>query len=182
MMNNNTLIVQPILNNIYETKQEFDFNEIKFILNYRFMFKPIGISIWFHNNRNSSLFIFEDEQNKNVAYDFLKENCKKLQDSSITLENIKHLWINGQISNYNYLIFLNIMGNRNFNDLSQYPIFPWVISDYAVKGLKYFKSYIKRIILDLDLSDPHYYRDLSKPVGALNKHKLQKYKVLKIYL
>ena len=53
MMNNNTLIVQPILNNIYETKQEFDFNEIKFILNYRFMFKPIGISIWFHNNRNS---------------------------------------------------------------------------------------------------------------------------------
>jgi len=128
------LIVQPILNNIYEEKQEYDFNEIKFILKYRFMFRDIGLSIWFHNKRNSSLFIFEDEKNRNTAYSFLKENCKKLQDSYINIENIKQLWINGQISNYNYLMFLNIMANRSFNDLSQYPIFPWIISDYSTKG------------------------------------------------
>ena len=134
MINSSTFVVQPILNSIYETRQEFNFNEIKFITKYRYMFKPVGISIWFHNFRNSSLFIFDDEQSRNEAYNFLKENCKKLQDSSITTESIKHLWINGQISNYNYLIFLNIMGNRNFNDMSQYPIFPWVISEYGIKG------------------------------------------------
>ncbi len=98
------------------------------------MFRDIGLSIWFHNKRNSSLFIFEDEKNRNTAYSFLKENCKKLQDSYINIENIKQLWINGQISNYNYLMFLNIMANRSFNDLSQYPIFPWIISDYSTKG------------------------------------------------
>jgi len=44
---------------------------------------------------------------------------------------------------------------RSFNDLSQYPVFPWVLSNYT-------SSY-------LDLNDPKNYRDLSKPMGALNK-------------
>ena len=39
--------------------------------------------------------------------------------------------------------------------MSQYPIFPWVLSNYT-------SSY-------LDLDDPKNYRDLSKPMGALNK-------------
>lgn len=50
------------------------------------------------------------------------------------------------------------MGDRTINDLTQYPVFPWVISDY--------KS------ATLDLSDPKVYRDLSKPVGALNPERL----------
>lgn len=132
----NSLIIHPILNNINETKQEFDFNEIKFIFKYRYMFKQIAIAVWFHNNRHSSLIIFEDERSRNLAYNYLKNNCKKMQDSHIHINNIKHLWVNGQISNYNYLMFLNAMGNRNFNDLSQYPIFPWVISEYGVKSKK----------------------------------------------
>lgn len=122
------------MNNISEERQEFDFNEIKFLFKYRYMFKQNGLSLWFHNNRYSSLFVFEDEQKRNLLFNLLKENCKKLQETCINIENIKHRWINGQISNYNYLMFLNIMGNRSFNDLSQYPIFPWVISEYGTKS------------------------------------------------
>lgn len=40
------------------------------------------------------------------------------------------LWQNRQISNFDYLMHLNQAGNRSFSDLSQYPIFPWVIQDY----------------------------------------------------
>ena len=40
-------------------------------------------------------------------------------------------WQRHEISNYDYLMYLNIMGHRSFNDLTQYPVFPWVIADYS---------------------------------------------------
>lgn len=46
------------------------------------------------------------------------------------LENITMLWQNRQITNFDYIMHLNQAGNRSFSDLSQYPIFPWVIQDY----------------------------------------------------
>lgn len=42
-------------------------------------------------------------------------------------------WRNGKVSNYDYLMYLNREANRSFNDLSQYPVFPWVIADYTSK-------------------------------------------------
>ena len=30
-------------------------------------------------------------------------------------------------------MYLNREANRSFNDLSQYPVFPWVIADYTSK-------------------------------------------------
>lgn len=70
-------------------------------------------------------------------------------------------WLNGEISNFEYLSFLNIQGNRSFNDLSQYPVFPWVVHDYGS---------------EFDLGNPELYRDLSKPMGAINKTRLQQLK------
>lgn len=49
---------------------------------------------------------------------------------------------------------LNEAGNRSFSDLTQYPIFPWVIADYNSDKI--------------DLNQKKTYRDLSKPIGALN--------------
>ncbi len=43
---------------------------------------------------------------------------------------------------------LNTMAGRTFNDVTQYPVFPWVIADYTSK--------------ELDLRDSQVYRDLSK--------------------
>ena len=42
---------------------------------------------------------------------------------------------------------------RSYRDLSQYPVFPWVLSDYTSTTL--------------DLDDRTVYRDLAKPMGAL---------------
>lgn len=75
------------------------------------------------------------------------------------MANIINKWINGEISNYDYLMFLNTASNRSFNDLSQYPIFPWVLSDYSSA--------------ELDLNNYEVFRDLSKPMGAINKSRLQ---------
>jgi hypothetical protein len=37
-------------------------------------------------------------------------------------------WRQWRISNFNYLMQLNYLGGRSFNDLSQYPVFPWILS------------------------------------------------------
>lgn len=63
-------------------------------------------------------------------------------------------WVNREISNFDYLMQLNTIAGRSYNDLSQYPVFPWIIADYTSK--------------ELDLDNPATFRDLSKPVGVVN--------------
>jgi len=55
------------------------------------------------------------------------------------------------------------MSHRSFNDLTQYPIFPWVIADYKNQAMNPSKESIT-------------YRDLSKPIGALSPDKLEQFK------
>ncbi|KAL0481844.1 hypothetical protein AKO1_011376 [Acrasis kona] len=68
------------------------------------------------------------------------------------------LWRRRQISNFEYLIMLNTFANRTYNDLTQYPVFPWIIKDYTSNTIQ--------------LNNPRIYRDLSKPIGALDQNRL----------
>lgn len=61
-------------------------------------------------------------------------------------------WAKGEISNFHYLMLVNTMAGRTFNDLTQYPVFPWVLADYTSE--------------ELDLNNPASFRDLTKPMGA----------------
>ena len=44
-------------------------------------------------------------------------------------------WQDRAVSNYAYLTFLNSMADRTTNDLTQYPVFPWIIADYTSSEL-----------------------------------------------
>ena len=83
---------------------------------------------------------------------------REIEEENMTLQ-----WQNGLISNFQYLLYLNSAADRSFNDLSQYPVMPWIINDYTSS--------------ELNLSDINVYRDLSKPMGALNEERLQSLKV-----
>ncbi|XP_068183056.1 WD repeat- and FYVE domain-containing protein 4 isoform X2 [Antennarius striatus] len=61
-------------------------------------------------------------------------------------------WQKGEISNFEYLMYLNTVAGRTYNDLMQYPVFPWVLDDYQSETL--------------NLSSPETFRDLSLPMGA----------------
>ena len=61
-------------------------------------------------------------------------------------------WQKGELSNFHYLMLINTLAGRTYNDLTQYPVFPWVIADYTSE--------------ELDLTDPKSFRDLSKPMGC----------------
>lgn len=40
-------------------------------------------------------------------------------------------WRSGQMTNFQYLTELNKMAGRSFNDLMQYPVFPFVLADFG---------------------------------------------------
>ncbi|KAG9149667.1 hypothetical protein Leryth_017584 [Lithospermum erythrorhizon] len=56
-------------------------------------------------------------------------------------------------------MILNTLAGRSYNDLTQYPIFPWVLADYSSEVLDFNKSST--------------FRDLSKPVGALDPKRFE---------
>jgi hypothetical protein len=85
--------------------------------------------------------------------------CQRRPDDVKRLtEQASVKWRQGKLSNFSYLMKLNNYSGRSYNDLSQYPVMPWVIADYHSEIL--------------DLSNPKTYRDLRCPVGALNEERL----------
>jgi hypothetical protein len=71
-------------------------------------------------------------------------------------------WVEGRVTNFDYLLHLNMLSGRSYNDMCQYPVFPWVLSDYTSEEIP-------------DLTDKNNFRDLSKPVGALNPQRLDEF-------
>ncbi|KAF2770705.1 beach-domain-containing protein [Teratosphaeria nubilosa] len=61
-------------------------------------------------------------------------------------------WLKGEMSNFQYLMLINTMAGRTFNDLTQYPVFPWVLADYTSE--------------ELDLDNPRTFRNFAKPMGC----------------
>lgn len=72
--------------------------------------------------------------------------------TDVVFSDITKRWSNGEISNFYYLMLVNTIAGRTFNDLTQYPVFPFVLRDYTSETL--------------DLSDSSIYRDFGKPMGA----------------
>ena len=68
-------------------------------------------------------------------------------------------WANREISNFEYLMHLNTIAGRSYNDLSQYPVFPWILADYTSETL--------------DLGNSATFRDLSKPMGVQNEKHIE---------
>jgi hypothetical protein len=61
------------------------------------------------------------------------------------------------------LISVNLLGQRSFNDLSQYPVFPWILANYTSDSI--------------DLNDESNYRDLLKPIGTLNEQRIRSIRI-----
>lgn len=113
----------------------------------------------------SYFFEFVGNQREKVIHELLRikpKNLKFVQDTQGSIkkmiERTQKAWQKGKLSNFDYLMAINMFAGRTYNDLGQYPVFPWVIGDYT-------SDY-------LDLTDPSVYRDLTKPLGALTNERL----------
>eukprot|EP01125_Pyxidicula_operculata_P014591 TRINITY_DN4879_c0_g2_i1.p1 TRINITY_DN4879_c0_g2~~TRINITY_DN4879_c0_g2_i1.p1 ORF type:complete len:3297 (+),score=473.87 TRINITY_DN4879_c0_g2_i1:27-9893(+) len=144
-------------------------SEIAAIHHRKHLFRPSALEIFLTNHTNFFLK-FEGTKSRTKFYDKLvslkPSSLKYMTDSRnprkiLKSSGLTEKWQSGQISNFEYLMHLNTIAGRTYNDLSQYPVFPWVLSDYK-------SDY-------LNLDDQTIYRDLSKPVGALNPSRLKQF-------
>ena len=89
------------------------------------------------------------------------EGSSGLISSLIGEKSVTQRWERGEISNFQYLMHLNTLAGRSYNDLMQYPVFPWILKDYDSDVL--------------DLENPKSFRDLSKPMGAQDPDRLDSF-------
>ena len=102
--------------------------DINFYLERTYLFENNAIEIFTKNK--SYFFIFVTENKKKFFIDKIKNLNNKiyLLDKKIVVEE----WKKGYISNFEYLMKVNLLGNRSYKDLNQYPIFPWLINDNKI--------------------------------------------------
>eukprot|EP00958_Prasinococcus_capsulatus_P015740 scaffold1687_cov405-Prasinococcus_capsulatus_cf.AAC.20 len=135
----------------------------------RYLLKNCAVELFFLNG--TTVFLsFADSATRRRVFQVLKKSCPEAlsvahdKAGKASFQQLKRTltekWVRRELSNFDYLMELNTLAGRSFNDITQYPVFPWIIADYTSETL--------------DLKDPTMYRDLSKPVGALNPQLLER--------
>ncbi|GAB9463191.1 Kinase a-anchor protein [Globisporangium polare] len=130
-----------------------------------------GLEVYFVDG-SSCLFGFESNGETDLVYATLRERkppClvkwgKRILSADRMFGKSKwtEMWVRREISNFEYLMLLNVSAGRSYNDITQYPVFPWILKDYESTELR--------------LEDPTIYRDFRKPIGVQTPESSQRVK------
>lgn len=145
-------------------------NSVHEILKRDYQLRPVAIEIFSMDGCND-LLVFHKKEREEVFKNLVAMNLPRnsMLDTTISgsvkqetgeggrlfkimAKSFSKRWQNGEISNFQYIMHLNTLAGRGYSDLTQYPVFPWVLSDYESENL--------------DLSDPKTFRRLDKPMGC----------------
>jgi Beige/BEACH domain/PH domain associated with Beige/BEACH len=175
MVTGSRIYFQPSnLNNIGDSVQHFNVSKIKRIFSRRYLLRQTGVEIFFTDsgansdvskNLISVYFVFESTEVRDRVVSAIESLASFPAEVGIQEKSILSMtqkWQQKKVSNFEYLLFLNSEADRSFSDLTQYPIMPHVICDYQSRKL--------------DLTKPETFRDLTKPIGALNPQRLAFFK------
>jgi factor associated with neutral sphingomyelinase activation len=185
MITDKMLYFQPFNNVDPNPVDKYPLKDICRVIKRRHTLRPVGLEIYFEPTNSiaisssnketvtsssvyykpdvkSVFFAFKTQKQRDDVFSLLttRPGMPKLQHENQAQMTFK--WQCGIISNCEYLLYLNSLADRTFNDITQYPVFPWVIADYTSPTL--------------DLNNPRTFRDLSKPIGALNVERLASFK------
>ncbi|XP_011299588.1 protein FAN-like [Fopius arisanus] len=165
LLTNSRIYFQPYNNLEQHPVLKINLKSVKSILKRRFLLRQVGLEIkWVKlpENRVECLFLSaKNQDDRDRLYDSLMRQSV-LQLETVPQNQMTIQWQNGGLSNYDYLLYVNSLADRTFHDLTQYPVMPWILQDYTSS--------------DLDLNDSKIYRDLTKPIGALEPDRLERLK------
>lgn len=125
------------------------------------LLEDAGLEVFFPG-RNSLFLTFKSPGDRDLFVRVLRQQPELKVRHARSLSKWLKQWRQGKVSNFEYLMYLNREAGRSFKDLTQYPIFPWIIADWDSE--------------ELDLSSPATFRDLSKPIGALSLKRLTEFR------
>eukprot|EP01064_Diplonema_japonicum_P012075 TRINITY_DN19555_c0_g1_i1.p1 TRINITY_DN19555_c0_g1~~TRINITY_DN19555_c0_g1_i1.p1 ORF type:complete len:3849 (+),score=926.41 TRINITY_DN19555_c0_g1_i1:65-11548(+) len=138
------------------------YSEVSGVFRRRYLLMNNSLEI-FTERGLAFFFSFRTEGVRDEVYHALLAHCPRAKEMSPSAENLKRWrdrWVQGKISNFQYLMSLNTLAGRSFNDVTQYPVFPYVVADYTSE--------------ELDLNNPNSYRDLMRPMGCQTEERRQK--------
>ncbi|XP_030070637.1 protein FAN [Microcaecilia unicolor] len=155
-----SLYFQP-LNGYPVPVVQIKLHDIQRIYKRRHGLMPLGLEVFCtENDLCSDIYLkFYKPEDRDELYYYIASYLEN-HVTEHTVESYMLQWQKGHLSNYEYLLHLNNLADRSCNDLSQYPVFPWIIADYTSS--------------ELDLTNSETFRDFSKPIGALNKERLER--------
>ncbi|EGW00901.1 Lysosomal-trafficking regulator [Cricetulus griseus] len=119
------------------------YEEIKEVHRRWWQLRDNAVEIFLTNGRTLLLAFDNTKVRDDVYQNILTNNLPNLLEYG-NITALTNLWYTGQITNFEYLTHLNKHAGRSFNDLMQYPVFPFILSDYVNETL--------------DLNDPSIYR------------------------
>ena len=112
-------------------------NEIEEIIVRRYLYDYRAFEIFLKNGK-SYYFNLYSKENINIFFDEISKlnniekrlirNPKKFFEE----KNYYMSWIIDKISTYQYLLYINKFSSRSFNDINQYPIFPWIFRESSL--------------------------------------------------
>jgi hypothetical protein len=97
----------------------------------------------------------KSNSNKNQKFKKFKKKKSAITEIKSIMDKAYNIWTNGFMTTYDYIMLLNSLAGRTYNDLAQYPIFPWVLSDYTSP--------------EINLIDEKSYRNFLYPIYAQNE-------------
>ncbi len=178
----------------------FPFEEITVVYRRRYHLRHVALEVFLSNGENY-LVTVDDPGTRNELLQKLKERCSEATtldvkaspldeiQAFLNLANPSSLterWARGEISNFQYLMHLNTLSGRSYNDLTQYPVFPWVIADWESEELDLTNPAVRVLFASASLpllkhtfhlptfpllsstNKQQTFRDLTKPMGALS--------------
>ncbi|XP_047001362.1 WD repeat and FYVE domain-containing protein 3 [Schistocerca americana] len=162
---------------------KFAYEDIREVHKRRYLLQPMALEVFSGDGRNY-LLAFQKKQRNKVYQRFMTfataiadsaqqsvagqkrtanvEQGAGLLSTLIGETSVTQRWVRGEISNFQYLMHLNTLAGRSYNDLMQYPVFPWILADYESE--------------ELDLTDSQTFRDFTKPMGAQSPERLEQFK------
>lgn len=124
--------------------------DISEILERRYQHKEVALEIFLKSNK-SFFIIFETNYDRDIVNNYMSDKIE-MRDNNRRIESLSQLWADNKLTNFEYLMELNKLSGRNYNDISQYPIFPWILVNFEGK--------------ELDLTIPDTFRRLNKTIST----------------
>jgi len=137
---------------------------------------PTAIEIFIKDDGKTYFFnLYSDQLQQDLIKKLKQMNPEIIAISDRTKDfhnyDFQKQWIEGNLSNFDYLMILNTFAGRSYNDINQYPVLPWIIQDYSSPDIDFNTK-------DEKLQE-QIFRKLNTPIGALNAKKredaLEKY-------
>ncbi|KAL3093184.1 hypothetical protein niasHT_022634 [Heterodera trifolii] len=135
----------------------WDYDQIKEMHIRFYQLKDTALEL-FTTTGDAFLVVFASEEDRAVILRMFRtfHLDKLFVDHKAQLKSATQMWRRGTLTNFEYLMVLNKLAGRTFNDLMQYPVFPFVLSDYCSDTL--------------DIGNPSSYRNLTKPMAIQDVH------------